>query len=218
MTDKKVTAVDQFQKLIEIAQESFSKERFEKLEKMYEHFAERIITAPASGKVHYHNCYPGGYLDHVHNVIAATVEVARAMKKMGVQMDFTKEEAIFAAMHHDLGKLGDLKHSYYIPQTSDWYRENRGEMYVYNPELPFMSVTDRSLYLLQHFEVEVTDKEWKAIKMSDGLFDDSNKKYFISYVYPPPPFHTNLYFVIHFADHISTIGERDTFRLAQDEA
>ena len=91
----KVTAVDQLEKLIEIAKENFAEERFEKVEKLYEQFAERILVAPASGKIHYHNCYPGGYLDHIHNVIAGAVTVARAMKAMGVVMDFTKEEAIF---------------------------------------------------------------------------------------------------------------------------
>ena len=210
----KVTPVDQLEKLITIAKENFSEDRFGKLEKMYEQFADRILVAPASGKVHYHNCYPGGYLDHIHNVIAATVEVARAMKKMGVVMDFTREEAIFAAMHHDLGKLGDVDEPYYIDQTSDWHR-NRGELYTHNPKLQYMSVTDRALYLLQHFGVETTAKEWKAIKVSDGLFDDANRAYYISYQYPPQPFHTNLHYVIHFADHISTIGERDAHRLGK---
>jgi len=181
-----VTAVDQLEKLVEIAKDNFAEERFKKVEQMYEQFAERILVAPASGKVHYHNCYPGGYLDHVHNVIAGTVTVARAMKAMGVQMDFSKEEAIFAAMHHDLGKLGDLDHSYYIEQTSDWHR-NRGELYTHNPELQYMSVTDRALYLLQSFGIETTAKEWKAIKVSDGLYDKANKAYYISYQYHAYP-------------------------------
>ena len=208
----KVTAVDQFEKLMKIAKDSFTAKRFKKIEKLYEHFAERIVAAPASGKQHYHNCYPGGYLDHVHNVIAGTVTIAKAMKAMNVEMDFTREEAIFAAMHHDFGKLGDLDHPYYIEQDSNWHRK-RGELYTFNPELVYMPVTDRSLYLLQNAGIEMTDKEWKAIKVSDGLYDESNKPYFISYQYPPQPFHTNLHYVVHFADHISTIGERDSFRL-----
>ena len=119
-------------------------------------------------------------------------------------------------MFHDLGKLGDLEHPYYIEQTSDWHRK-RGELYTQNHELQYMSVTDRSLYLLQEFDIAITAKEWKAIKVSDGLYDKANERYFISYQYPPQPFHTNLHYVIHFADHISTIGERDSFRLEQDD-
>jgi len=213
MTER--TAVDQFEKLMEIAKESFDVERFEALEKMYEVFADRILVAPASAKIHYHSAYSGGYLDHVLNVINNTVNIARSMKTAGIQMDFTKEEAVFAAMHHDLGKLGDLTQPYYLPQTSDWHRTNRGELYTHNPDLTYMPVTDRSLYILQHFDVKMTAKEWKAIKVSDGLYDEANKPYFISYQYPPQPFHTNLHYVVHFADHISTIGERDQQRLKE---
>lgn len=211
MTTQK-TAVDQLEKMIEIAKTNFSPERFEKVEKLFEFFAERILVAPASGKVHYHNCYSGGYLDHVHNVISGVMLVASTMKKLGCEVDFTKEEAIFAAMFHDLGKLGDLNEPYYVTQQSDWHRKNRGEHYTSNSKLPFMTVPDRALQLLNHFGIVVTDKEWKSILMSDGLFVESNKQYFISYAYPPPPFHTNLYHVVHFADHMATIGERDQWR------
>ena len=209
MTD----AVSQFEKMVEIAQEHFSTERFGYVEDIFSHFQDRILVAPASGRVHFHNCYQGGYLDHVHNVINGVMHVAGFMNKMGVEIDFTKEEAIFAAMFHDLGKLGDLEQPYYVPQTSDWHREKRGEMYTHNPELPYMTVTDRALWLLQHFGVDTTAKEWKAISISDGLYVEGNKPYFISYNYPPLPFDTNLHFVVHFADHISTIGEKDQWRL-----
>lgn len=207
-------AVDQLQKMIKIAEDNFSSERFEKVEVLFNHFAERMVSAPASGKVHYHNAYPGGYLDHVHNVIAGVFQMSKTMKGMGVVIDFTMEEAVFAAMFHDLGKLGDLEEPYYIPQTSDWHREKRGELYTHNTALPFMQVPDRALQLLNHFGIKVTPKEWKAILISDGLYAEGNKPYFISYQYPPADFQTNLHYVVHFADHISTIGERDQHREA----
>jgi hypothetical protein len=204
-------SVEQLKKLLKIAEDNFGPERYTNVEKMYEHLAERAVAAPASAKEHYHYAFPGGYLDHVHNVIRAMVPVAKAAKTMGMKIDFTKEEAIFAAMHHDLGKLGDVNHPYYIPQSSDWHRENRGETYSQNPELVFMTTTDRTFFLLQHFGVTITDKEFKAIKMADGLYVDTNKPYFISYHYPPPVFHTNLGYILHWADHMSALGEKDQF-------
>ena len=208
-------AVDQLEKMLTIAQDTFSPERAEKVEVLFEHFADRILVAPASGKEHYHNAYPGGYLDHVHNVIAGVLSVTKTMKAMNVEIDFTMEEAIFAAMFHDLGKLGDLTEPYYLLSTSQWHKDNRGELYTMNVALPFMKVPDRALQLLNHFEISVTPKEWKAILISDGLYSDGNKPYFMSYQYPPADFQTNLHYVIHFADHISTIGERDKCRGAQ---
>ncbi len=206
-------AVDQLQKMLKIAQDNFSPERVDKVESLFACFADRMVAAPASGKVHYHNCYPGGYLDHVHNVIAGVFQVTKTMKVMNVEIDFTMEEAIFAAMFHDLGKLGSLEEPYYLPQTSQWHIDNRGELYTMNPDLPFMKVPDRALQLLNHFGIDVNPKEWKAILISDGLYSEGNKPYFMSYQYPPQTFHTNLHYIVHFADHMSTIGERDQHRL-----
>ena len=209
-------AVDQLEKMFTIAQKNFSEERVDKVEVLFDHFSERMLVAPASGKVHYHNCYPGGYLDHVHNVIAGVFSLTKTMGAMNVEIDFTMEEAIFAAMFHDLGKLGDLEEPYYLPQSSGWHRDNRGELYTHNVSLPFMKVPDRALQLLNHFEISVTPKEWKAILISDGLYSEGNKPYFMSYQYPPADFQTNLHYVVHFADHISTIGERDAYRRSQE--
>ena len=36
---------------------------------------------------------------------------------MEFMINFTNEELIFAALHHDLGKIGDLEgNDYYVPQ------------------------------------------------------------------------------------------------------
>lgn len=203
--------LEQLKKLIKIAEEYFSEERYKKVKKLIEHFAQRMLSAPASNKVYYHNCYPGGWLDHTLNVIEAVKRVANTYKSLGGDIDFTAEEAIFCAMFHDLGKLGDIDTPYYIEQESNWHR-NRGELYLHNPALPNMPHSDRSLYLLQHFGIEVSQKEWKTIKCHDGLFIDSNKPYFINYGYPPSEFFTNLHHIVHWADMMATHMEHDTNR------
>ena len=45
-------------------------------------------------------------------------------------INFTDEELIFA-VHHDLGKVGDLDNDYYIPQDRI-RRKNRGEIFKHN--------------------------------------------------------------------------------------
>lgn len=180
--------------------------RVDELDAMYDVFGEQLLSAPASGKIHYHNAFPGGYLDHVVHVAETSMKVATAYKAIGGQIDFTKQEMIFAALHHDLGKLGNESGAYYLDQDSDWHRK-RGEMYTYNDNIQYMTVTDRALYLLQKFNIKVTEKEWLAIKMSDGLYDDGNKAYY-------KPFQkyamkTNLPYVIHWSDHMACTAERD---------
>jgi hypothetical protein len=184
--------------------------RAEKLMVMYEDFGNTLIEAPAAGKVHYHNAFPGGYIDHVLRVVEATLQMSALYKKIGGNIDFTKEEAVFAALHHDLGKLGDpMEGPYYLDQDSDWHRK-RGELYKHNDNLSYMTPPDRALMLLQRYDIKITNKEWIGIKLSDGLYDDGNKSYLKTY--QPYPLRTVLPRIIHTADYLSSQAENDNSR------
>ena len=185
--------------------------RADKLIEMYEIFGNELNLAPASAKVFYHNAFPGGYLDHVLRVTETALQVASLYKKMGGTIDFTKQELVFAALHHDLGKLGDPDQGpYYLEQDSDWHRKNRGEMYKFNENIQFMTVTDRALYLLQKYGITVTEKETLGIKLSDGMYEDSNKAYYKCFV--PNAMKTTLPYILHWADHMSCRTEGDNAR------
>ena len=182
--------------------------RADKLIEMYEHFGNELTLAPASAKIFYHNAFPGGYLDHVLRVTETSLQVASLYKKMGGTIDFTKQELVFAALHHDLGKLGDPDQGpYYLEQDSDLHRKNRGEMYKHNENIQYMTVTDRALYLLQKYGISITEKETLGIKLSDGMYDDANKAYYKSFV--PGAMKTNLPYILHWADHMSCRTEGD---------
>ena len=56
-----------------------------------------------------------------------------------------------------------------------------------------MSVTDRSLYVLQKYKVPVSTSVWKAIKLSDGMFEDGNASYYKR----PSDSQDILYYIIH---------------------
>ncbi len=199
--DKIQSNYDEFMRLIN------SDHRKDKLIQMYNDYGQELILAPASSKSHFHSAWPSGYLDHVLRVTKTAVSLSKMYATMGGTIDFTVEEAIFAAMHHDLGKLGEPDNPYYIEQTSSWHRE-RGEMYTHNEALPFMKVADRALFILQKYNIPVSYNEWIGIKFADGLYDDSNKSYLINYSHKNPV-RTNLGAIIHLADYISCRVESD---------
>jgi len=101
---------------------------------MYDYFEDRMCLAPASGKEHYHNAMVGGYVEHVLHVTKFAVTLKELWEHNGAIIDFTDEELIFATLHHDLGKVGDLEHDYYIPNESEWHRKNQGKIYTHNPQ------------------------------------------------------------------------------------
>ena len=177
-----------------------SSPRKEQLIEFYEKYQDRIIMMPASHKKEYHNAFPGGYVDHVNRVVNCAVSLENVWAEHKADIDtFTMEELIFSAINHDLGKIGDENHEAYITQTDQWRKEKLGEDYKYNTQLAFASVPDRGLYLLQFHGIKYSFNEMIAIQTHDGLYDDGNKKYLMTYLPEQKP-RTCMPFILHQAD------------------
>jgi hypothetical protein len=204
-----------WQSLMDTIEGFIDDDRKENLLKMYGDFEERMMMAPASAKDAFHNAMPGGYVEHILHIIQFSLELKQVWEKNGAEINFTDEELVFAAMHHDLGKVGDLEHDYYVPQDSDWHRINRGEIYKHNPSLQYMKVPDRGLWLLQHYGVKVTDKEYLGIKLADGLYDDANSAYLKSYN-PDYNLRSNMAYILHQADMMATHIEFDQWQRSDE--
>jgi len=189
----------------------FTGERLEKLNEMYDYFEERMMFAPASGKEHFHNCHAGGYVEHVIHVTTSALQIKELWKRNGATIDFTDEELVFAALHHDLGKIGDLAEEYYTPNDSDWHRKNQGLVYKHNGNLQFMTVTDRAIWLLQHFGIKMTENEYIGLRLTDGMYEEANKSYYVSYQ-PERALKTNIAYILHQADMMATHIEFDQWK------
>ena len=175
-------------------------ERKQKLLDFYNQYAERVMLMPAAHKKEYHNAFPGGYVEHVNRVVEGSLYLAQLWADMGADMTtFTIEELVFAAINHDLGKMGDEENESYIPQDDKWRREKLGEDYKFNTKVPFSSVPDRGLFMLQSHGVIYTFNEMLAIQTHDGLYDVANEKYLKAYMPEQKP-RTSLPFILHQAD------------------
>jgi hypothetical protein len=174
--------------------------RSAQLKNFYSKFQERIIMMPASYKKEYHNAFPGGYVDHVIRVIDGALKLDNVWKEMGVDdSTYSIEELVFSALNHDLGKIGDEENESYIPQTDQWRKDKLGEDYMFNEKLTFASVPDRSLFILQSYGIRYSFNEMVAIQTHDGIYDEGNKKYLMSYAPGQKP-RTSLPFILHQAD------------------
>ena len=170
------------------------------LKAFYEKYSERIMLMPAAHKKEYHNAFPGGYVDHVLRVIDCALKVNNVWIEMGVDdSTYTKEELVFSALNHDLGKMGDEENEAYIPQTDQWRKDKLGEDYMFNTKVQFASVPDRGLFLLQSHGIPYTFNEMVTIQTHDGLYDEGNKKYLMSFMPEQKP-RTSLPFIVHQAD------------------
>ena len=194
--------IENYDKFLTYIDDYITGDRKQQLKDLYTDHQERIMLMPASSKEHHHNAFAGGYVLHVMNVIDISLKVMNLWKDTGMNIDFTTEELVFAAINHDLGKIGDEDNEMYIPQDSDWHRKNQGAIYKMNPLPEFMLIPDRSLFLLQQRGIKVSLKEWFGIKLHDGLYDESNKPYYIAYD-KNARLRSNLPYILHQADSIA---------------
>lgn len=184
----------------------FTGERKEILYTFYDKYADRFALMPASGKVSYHNAFAGGYVDHVNRVLKFSFEVRDIWEKVGAQVPEV-EELAFVAINHDLGKFGDLDHEEYLVEEEDYWKK-KGQVYKHNPEISFMKTSERSLFLLQQIGVPVTQNEYLGIKLHDGLYEDANKSYYVSFS-EEYRLRSNLPYIVHQADLLATRVEHD---------
>jgi len=202
-----------YDKFLAIVNKYFTGERLEKLLFMYsdDELGGNLMVSPASGNKNYHNAYEGGYIDHIFNVCKNALKMKKTFEEAGGVCDFTEEELIFVAIHHDLGKLGTKEELHYAPNDSKWHIENRGELYKRNEKNSFMAITDRTLFTLSQYGITINENEYFGIKLTDGLYDEDNEKYYK--VYDTTKYlKSNIQYIMHWADHMSTVIERQSVK------
>ena len=206
---------ENWDKLINLVSETFSGDRKEKLLKMYNYFEDRMMFTPGSGTAHFHNCFIGGYVEHVLHITKIAKKLFGDYKELGAHIDYTEEEVVFAALHHDLGKVGDLENDYYVPNDSKWHIENQGKYYKRGKDLNFMTVTDRAIYLLNHFGVTMSENEYLALRLTDGMYEEANKTYLMQYL-DENKVKSNLPILLHQADMLASRIEYENWKHQDD--
>jgi hypothetical protein len=191
--------LENLNKFYSIIDKYITGDRKDKLIDLYKSIEETLATSPASTRIGHHNCFAGGYVDHVIRVIEGSLVFEKVWDRFGQNKDYTTEELVFSAINHDLGKLGTNEQPMYLPNDSQWHIEKQGMLYKYNPNVTHMRVADRSLFYLQKAGIEVSENEFLAIKLHDGLYEESNKAYYITHN-KDTELKSNITYILHQAD------------------
>lgn len=176
--------------------------RKDNLLKMYDDLQVTAMFAPASSFDYFHNAIPGGYVDHVLRVHDNAILHYELWAKSGMKVDnFSIEELHFAALHHDLGKLGlpGSGNEHYIPETSKWHKENQGKIYRTNPNIPKLTTFDNTLFLLNYYGIKYSLNEMIGIRCTDGMYEDSNGEYLKGFALETKV-RNNMPYILHHAD------------------
>lgn len=142
------------------------------LNNLLDNLADRLCTCPASMKIDQYGCTPGGLIQH-------SLDVTATMRNLNdsLELGLTVSSILKTGLLHDIGKIGDIENDYFLSQESEWHREKLGQMYRYNENIQKMSLSHRSLFLLQHYGVVLTEAEWIAIQLAQGSHFEENRFY-----------------------------------------
>jgi len=124
------------------------------------------LTSPASTRYH---------LNEKHGLLKHSVGVTETLLKLRDAMapDISEESCIIVGLFHDLGKIGTFEKPNYIENDNQWEVEKRNMKYKNNPELTYMGLAQRSLFLIsQH--IKLNDEEAQAILYHDGQYIEAN--------------------------------------------
>lgn len=159
---------------------------------------DEFFTAPASPRESWHNCFPGGLCDHSLRVTQFLHRIAKDLAPGRYDVHTLN----FVGLFHDLGKVGDGERPYYLPlegKDNAWRRQ-KGELYEINKECVHMPTSERGLFILQKYGIALTPDEYLAIRLNDGQYDETNKRYALH--------EPDLALLVHFADRWATAVEK----------
>jgi hypothetical protein len=161
-TDK---LISQYETYVKILKRFFPDEGIDRLLDTY---GTRLVTAPR-GLIKEEGGQHGALVEFLCNVNLKVKDLSQGV--------CDQESAVRVALVHELGKLGDLGQDLFLEQDSSWHREKLGQNFKYNEKCNKMSVSHRTLFILQHFNIELTQDEWISILVSQGMQYPENAFY-----------------------------------------
>ena len=165
------------------------------MDDLFSTYGERFFAAPASTKLEFHNCFPGGLAEHTLRVYAIMKDLSKTYGK-----ELSQDSIIVSALLHDFGKMGNETHDYYIPKNSSWHEEKMGLYYQTNKDMTYLDHEHLSLYMAHAHNVPLTQEEYQAILVHNGPYSPTFDSY---------KFRTcNLAELLHQADMIATKMEK----------
>ena len=145
--------IENLNKFYGFIEKYITSDRKDALLEFYKNREVTLASSPASTKLAHHNCFIGGYVEHVNRVVEASLVMDKVWERFGQKKDYTIEELVFSAINHDLGKLGTNEQPFYIPNDSSWHVEKQGAHFKYNSNITHMRIADRSLFYLQQANI-----------------------------------------------------------------
>lgn len=140
---------------------------------MLEVIGDNYLQAPASRRKSFHNSFYGGLFEHSVNVFMNLMKVNETF-----DLGFSGQEMLTVALFHDLGKsvAPNLKDPHYA-DSEEWKKRKLDQQFEPDYSSGYFTNRDRTMFVLQRFNIKLTPQEYQAILLNDGLMLEPNRAY-----------------------------------------
>ena len=142
------------------------------VDKLINSMDQRILMSSFSQREREPFCGIGGNVEYALEL----AKKAGALNK-ALNYDLNKVSIIKCSLLSILGRVGTLTRNRYIDTTSEWHKEKLGQYYDWNEDCPKYQINDMTLFILQHFNVNLNWDEWNAISLIKDMTSEDNKFY-----------------------------------------
>lgn len=165
-----------YDNIVKITQLTYDEETYQTIKFMIDDLGDMLFMCPASDRDDRGFDVPGGLMAHMVSVASHARKLAPLLAP-----DEDMASIVKVALFHDIGRVGDPSPSrripYYLPEEDSWRREKLGKNFKYNEELPKMTHSARTLYVLSNYGISLNMHEWIAIQTAYGYGLEENRFY-----------------------------------------
>ena len=133
---------------------------------------QRILMSSFSQREKEPFCGIGGNVEYALEL----AKKASALNK-AFNYDLNKASIIKCSLLSILGRVGTLTRNRYVDTTSEWHKEKLGQYFDWNEDCPKYQINDMTLFLLQHYNIQLSWDEWNAISLIEDMTSEDNKFY-----------------------------------------
>ena len=133
---------------------------------------QRILMSSFSQREKEPFCGIGGNVEYALEL----AKKASALNK-AFNYDLNKASIIKCSLLSILGRVGTLTRNRYVDTTSEWHKEKLGQYFDWNEDCPKYQINDMTLFLLQHYNIQLSWDEWNAISLIKDMTSEDNKFY-----------------------------------------
>lgn len=114
-----------------------------------------FINAPCTGLEHLYGAFEGGLINHI---LLTTKYAIVINNNLPDDKQVPLDSLIRVCLLHQIGKT-----PMFVPQTSKWHNENKGEMYKFDENVLSFKTAERSVYFALKAGINLTEAEVYAI-------------------------------------------------------